>query len=442
MKKPLLVGGTLLALGAVVIGLAVWQPWRQPFHASGPASKEVQALIDDLNSWNHDTKLRALDGLAEKGPEAEAAVPALVDLIKRRDEDVRLHSAMALGKVGRSALPPLTELLHDRDADVRYYGVWAIGLMGPDPVVPDPPRNPEESALKQRLQDKDREVIKLLADHSDQVRRKAAWTLGQNAPGAAAAAPALVPALGDNDEDVRQAAADALARLGPPAVPFLVDALKGTNAQARAHAASALATLGPAAEKAVPALVPLLKDPDAGLRSQAIQPLTKVGKAAVPPLGDALQDADETTRGQLLQALGQVGVEAVPVLVDGLKDPRADVRRGAAAALTAMNVDDKLVVLALAAALEDKDPTVRQSAVTGLYNLGPSAAPAAAALGRVLTDAKGDNNLRYVAVLTLERIRPLPADAVEALNRAAKDDPDFNVKQQAQHVLQLLRPRP
>src|SRR5439155_21217645 len=88
--------------------------------------------------------------------------------------------------------------------------------------------------------------------------------------------------------------------------------------------------------------------------------------------------------------LGEVGADAVPALVDALGDKRAEVRLAAANVLGPLRVGDKLVVTALAYAVQnDADEQVRLAAVQALAPLGAAAKPAAAALSDALTDASG-----------------------------------------------------
>ena len=80
--------------------------------------------------------------------------------------------------------------------------------------------------------------------------------------------------------DVRGFAAMALGGLGPAAqdaVPALVPLLKDPKASVRRAAASALGGLGPAAQDAVPALVPLLNDPEADVQWAAAVALDQIG---------------------------------------------------------------------------------------------------------------------------------------------------------------------
>src|SRR5205085_4604058 len=83
----------------------------------------------------------------------------------------------------------------------------------------------------------------------------------------------------------------------------------------RQAAATALGQIGPAAREAVPALTPLLRDPDGDVRSAAFQALGRIGPAAaaaVPALVEAL--ADPARRGPAAEALAAIGPAAVPEL--------------------------------------------------------------------------------------------------------------------------------
>ena len=80
------------------------------------------------------------------------------------------------------------------------------------------------------------------------------------------AVPALVVALNDPQDNVRQSAVDALGMIGPdaaPAVPALVAVLNDPEDKVGWIAASALGKIGPDAAPAVPALVAALNGPSA-----------------------------------------------------------------------------------------------------------------------------------------------------------------------------------
>jgi HEAT repeat protein len=122
--------------------------------------QKVQALINDLKSTDNNVRLKAVAALADFGPGAEPAVPALTDALQVKNEDLRLNAAMTLGKVGKVAIPAIGKLLDSTDDDTRYYAIWSIGWMGPE----------AKGAAGV--------VIQALADKNDGVRRKAATRWG------------------------------------------------------------------------------------------------------------------------------------------------------------------------------------------------------------------------------------------------------------------------
>lgn len=92
---------------------------------------------------------------------------------------------------------------------------------------------------------------------------------------------------------VRQTATDSLARIGMPALPALIEALKDPQASVRDRAAHALARMGPPASQAVPALIDALEDPDWRVRRSAARALGQIGpsaEAAVPALIEVIRD--------------------------------------------------------------------------------------------------------------------------------------------------------
>lgn len=82
----------------------------------------------------------------------------------------------------------------------------------------------------------------------------------------------------------QQLAADALARIGPPAVPMLVQSLQSSDREARRQACEILMRMGPDAKEAVPELVKLLGDEDEELRRMAAIALGRIG----PDAGEAV----------------------------------------------------------------------------------------------------------------------------------------------------------
>jgi len=83
---------------------------------------EGAGVVDFLTEalQDEDARYWAALVLADIGPEARAAVPALLDALKKKDLDpeVRRELVIALGEIGpdaKSALPQLIEMLEDED---------------------------------------------------------------------------------------------------------------------------------------------------------------------------------------------------------------------------------------------------------------------------------------------------------------------------------------
>jgi HEAT repeat protein len=107
-------------------------------------------------------------------------------------------------------------------------------------------------------------------------------------------APASLEVAMPTPKSEQQLAADALTRIGPPAVPMLVEALQGTDGEVRRQACQVLMRMGPDAKEAVPELVNLLDDPDENLRRMAATALGRIGPdagEAVPALMRRLLEA-------------------------------------------------------------------------------------------------------------------------------------------------------
>jgi HEAT repeat protein len=104
--------------------------------------------------------------------------------------------------------------------------------------------------------------------------------------------PFLSGAEPTREQTLQDAAASALARIGPDAVPGLIGALGDRDAEVRADAAHALALMGPKASVAVPALTHALADPDENVERAAARALGQIGPAArdaIPSLLDLLK---------------------------------------------------------------------------------------------------------------------------------------------------------
>lgn len=82
------------------------------------------------------------------------------------------------------------------------------------------------------------------------------------------------------DSTEQEVAAQALGRIGQPAVPMLMNALQHRDPHVRLQAAQVLAKIGPEAKAAVPILVAALDDQDPRVRRASARALGQIGPAA------------------------------------------------------------------------------------------------------------------------------------------------------------------
>jgi len=193
---------------------------------------------------------------AAKGGKPPQDIYYLMDLLKSKDVQERRSTAQSLGAMGFDvATPALVAALDDDDAKVRLYAAEALGKIGDkravDPLLAKLPA--EEAGVKRfvlgalgKLKDP-RALAPMVAElqtaNDGDVRASAAYGLGEL--GDAGAVEPLVAALGDDYKWVRYEACGALGRLkATPARDALAAAAKGdADEQVRAAAAKALAKL-------------------------------------------------------------------------------------------------------------------------------------------------------------------------------------------------------
>jgi HEAT repeat protein len=236
-------------------------------------------------------------------------------------------------------------------------------------------------------------------------------------------------------------AAEALGRIGAPAVPALITQLGDKDVYIRKHAAWALRRMGPQAKAAVPALVAVSKDGNAVLRGFTVGALGKIGpeaRGAAPALIDRLQDTDAKIRKLAAWGLGSIGPgakEAVAALVQTLKDPEDEVRESAAWALGKIGPDARAATPAL---IEATKTDAHGLVAEALGRIGPDAKAAAPTMVTLLEQAQAPTKIK--AALAHWRITGQEAIAVTVLTVALMDE-DSTVRCDAADALGEIGPK-
>jgi len=214
-------------------------------------------------------------------------------------------------------------------------------------AVEEAPAQPATAApaVEEKVKDEVEIQIDLLKDRDWFRRKDAAITLGEMADERAIGP--LITALRDSEWNVREAAQDALAQVGPPAVEPLIRALR--EYQIRTFVIEVLGKIKD--ERVLDPLMAQLRNEE--FKDVATKALVEVGLPSVERLMSVLNDKDKHVRKHAVMALGDIGVsEAVEPLIEATKDEDWTVRLQAMAALDKIGDDrGKPAIKALA-----KDP--------------------------------------------------------------------------------------
>lgn len=201
---------------------------------------QLAALLRDLSDPQTDRRVQAALELGNLGPAAAGAAASLAAALA--DGALRGAAAWALVKIGRAAAPALLEALRHPEAAARLAALGALWKIAPESG---------STALEG--------IAGALRDGEAEVRRYAAFALGEIGRRAAPAVEALAAALADPEPSVREAAAAALGRVGEPSEPAIYG-LSGVlqDPAVRAAAARALCALAgtraPLLQTALPVL--------------------------------------------------------------------------------------------------------------------------------------------------------------------------------------------
>ena len=202
-----------------------------------------------------------------------AAVAALASVSRLRaappNEALRAEAAKVLGNICTASpalVPALLRLLQkDADARVRTEAALALGKIGEGAAS-------ASRSLKTVLSD---------PDSKDTLRGAAAWALARVDPSSADTASSLHAAVDDRSGHVGVCAAEALCKVSREAGrAILALAARLGDPAVRQAAAQALYRIGPAAKQAVPALLDAAKAKDRLFRESVLMALRKIDPVA------------------------------------------------------------------------------------------------------------------------------------------------------------------
>ena len=217
----------------------------------------------------------------------------------------------------------------------------------------------EAPIVEEKVKDEVEIQIDLLKEKDWFRRKDAAITLGEMADERAIGP--LIAALRDSEWNVREAAQDALAQIGSPAVDALIKALR--EYQIKTFVIEILGKIKD--ERVLDPLMIQLRNEE--FKDVATKALVEVGLPAVERLMAVLNDKDKNVRKHAVMVLGEIGMpEAVDPLIDATKDEDWAVRLQAIAGLD--KIGDERGKPAIKALAKDPDFAVQMRAERILWD--------------------------------------------------------------------------
>jgi HEAT repeat protein len=370
---------------------------------SAKALPALLSIVRDVKNEDEDVRgaaLRALGRIRD-----ERAIPFLIEALGYPDTWLPPRIGEILVSIGEPAIPFLqTELKRNPSEHVRMWAAEILGWL-----------NAASAAAV---------LGEALSDISPEVRAKAAGALGKIKDDRAVNM-LLELLVSDPVPFVRVKASQALGLIGHPAViDYLINILKDPEWWVRVRAVEALEKLG---DKAVAALLPALEDEDLEVRRRAAMALERIGyvekildeygqpefkldlrrilclvaeAGIIESIGQKLLTADKTLKkrivrilgearvieaagpllellhetsewslkARIIESLGRIGAkEAIPHLVEHLKDEESWVRKAAVDALGRLEAHD--ITNDIARILGDPSPLAREAALEALLLL-------------------------------------------------------------------------
>lgn len=321
------------------------------------------------------------------------------------------------------------------------------------------------------------ELISRLLDEKGDVRKNAAFVLGQLDEKSERVVSQLLKSLKDEDSRVRTATVFALKHLGDKSEQVIFQLLKSLQDEenfVRYASVLALRTLGDKSKVLVSQLLNLLQDEDSHVRTETIFTLLHLGdksEQVISQLFKLLQDKDnhvrraaaftveylgdksEQTTSHLLElvqdkdnaerkaatfALGILGdrsKQVISQLLNLLHDEESDMRYAAASALEYLGDKSEQVISRLVNLLEDKESHVRRAATSSLSILGDKSEKIVSRVLKMLRDEESE--VRHAAVVALGTLGDKSEKVVSQLLGLLQDN-ESEVRRAAVSTLGIL----
>jgi len=343
--------------------------------------------------------------------------PALTEAVAASDARLRSRAALAYGRIAQApGIGPLVGLLGDSEAEVRRTAAFSLGQFG------------WVDARKGHEAEMVAGILPLLSEREASVRSRAIAALSKLAE-PDAVTQAATPLLRDADLEVRAQAALALFRTrqmararDPKAMPaslpeatFMTLASLGADAEVEVRRAVSYFFSRNTEPRALDLAQQFLRDSDVWVRLNAVLALRRIADpASMPALLGATADSEYTVRVAAVQALASLKqIDKIPA--ERQSDPVFHVRAAVADAYASSDTLGEQALEHLSS--QDPSPTVKARALVALA--GRRKAAAAPLLMSALDN--DSQEVRAAAVSSASALGLSSAEATTLLMRGLSD---------------------
>lgn len=439
------------------------------FDSPKEISRVTPVLIECLKSSRLNVRRKAINCICILGPRVKSTVPALIEILKDRSQETCFVAATALGEIGpasREAVPILLERLLDPLGHARSTAVFALGRIGPvnNSVIPaiigrlydtaPTVREDAAKALGTPLYHKHAKVVvpallnSLQQEDFKYSRLAAIKSLGQIGLSNQKVAIALINALKDEEKLIRFWAAKYLGSTpfhswAKHSVPALIPLLEDPDQGVQSVTTAVFGQLGPKARKAIPFLQKKLANKSSKVIANSVYALSRIDRSLKdlkPTCLRLLRDPIPAARLYALRALKNLGhpqSEICTSLLELINTKSFIVQGEAVRELGTLSTERKKVIPVLLNLLNGEDDYLSSCACSALESAGDHSKEVVAAL---LDVAQKENEITYENALSaLGQMGPVAKAAVPLLIKWYKHD-DKAIRLPAQKALRLIAP--
>lgn len=332
---------------------------------SAYAEYDVIELGQRLKHAKKEERRLAVRQLVELGPKAAPSVRQLTKAIGDEDDQVWLGATMALAAIGPKATHAIPRLVEEMSGGRARYAeqrsrrsAYALSKIGPASIPA---------------------LVEALGDENEHRRWGALHALGLIGEPAHSQLPSILKRLGDDDSLVRDEAVETCAAFGAITLDDVGGLLESKSPDIRVSAAKVIQRLKEEAvayrDQVRTALIEEKESAPRGALLETAMALEIDPEFLAPLISEALlgDEAEQDAAFQAVLAYPQVSVEMVPKLALFLSDKKATHRERAANLLGRLGESASSAASALVACLQTTSvPEERERCLNALILIGPT----------------------------------------------------------------------